>query len=242
MLDTSKLTQTALCGAHWLVVDPDPVRARTTAFALMEAGALVTTISSIRAATEWLDTQEQPLDGVAVDVEVCRRNEGFVSSLRWRESPCFALALSETADQRAIREMVRSTAIEFLFGNDGLANLVAAATRVTIVTRRMRDPAAFARSSEVPAPPPPSTLPHKALEAAGLGYDVDATVDAWGEELGLTEREATVLRHIVRGCVYRDIAAKLGISTRTVKMHASNVRRKAGISTRSQLIQRIFQA
>jgi hypothetical protein len=176
MLDTSKLTQTALCGAHWLVVDPDPVRARTTAFALMEAGALVTTISSIRAATEWLDTQEQPLDGVAVDVEVCRRNEGFVSSLRWRESPCFALALSETADQRAIREMVRSTAIEFLFGNDGLANLVAAATRVTIVTRRMRDPAAFARSSEVPAPPPPSTLPHKALEAAGLGYDVDATV------------------------------------------------------------------
>ena len=51
----------------------------------------------------------------------------------------------------------------------------------------------------------------------------------------LTAREREVLRHIARGYLYKEIAARLGICTKTVEAHVSAVLRKLQLSTRHEL-------
>jgi DNA-binding NarL/FixJ family response regulator len=51
----------------------------------------------------------------------------------------------------------------------------------------------------------------------------------------LTPREREVLRHLARGYMYKEIALRLGISTKTVEAHASSVLRKLQLSSRHQL-------
>ena len=51
----------------------------------------------------------------------------------------------------------------------------------------------------------------------------------------LTAREREVLQHIARGYMYKEIAAQLGISVKTVEAHVSAVLRKLQLSTRHEL-------
>lgn len=51
----------------------------------------------------------------------------------------------------------------------------------------------------------------------------------------LTPREKEVLRHIARGFTYKEIAARLFISVKTVEAHVSAVLRKLQLSNRHQL-------
>jgi DNA-binding NarL/FixJ family response regulator len=51
----------------------------------------------------------------------------------------------------------------------------------------------------------------------------------------LTPREREVLQHIARGYMYKEIAAQLGISTKTVEAHVSAVLRKLQLSSRHEL-------
>jgi DNA-binding NarL/FixJ family response regulator len=51
----------------------------------------------------------------------------------------------------------------------------------------------------------------------------------------LTPREREVLRHIARGYLYKEIAARLGISVKTVEAHVSTVLRKLQLSSRHEL-------
>jgi DNA-binding NarL/FixJ family response regulator len=51
----------------------------------------------------------------------------------------------------------------------------------------------------------------------------------------LTPREREVLQHIARGYMYKEIAAALGISAKTVEAHVSAVLRKLQLSSRHEL-------
>jgi DNA-binding NarL/FixJ family response regulator len=51
----------------------------------------------------------------------------------------------------------------------------------------------------------------------------------------LTTREREVLRLIARGYTYKELARRLGISTKTVETHVSSVLRKLQLSTRHEL-------
>jgi DNA-binding NarL/FixJ family response regulator len=51
----------------------------------------------------------------------------------------------------------------------------------------------------------------------------------------LTVREREVLRHLARGYLYKEIAHRLGISTKTVEGHVSSVLRKLQLSNRHEL-------
>jgi len=51
----------------------------------------------------------------------------------------------------------------------------------------------------------------------------------------LTEREREVLQHIARGYMYKEIALRLGISSKTVEAHVSSVLRKLQLSNRHEL-------
>jgi DNA-binding NarL/FixJ family response regulator len=67
-------------------------------------------------------------------------------------------------------------------------------------------------------------------EAAGrVGTVSDPELDQ------LTAREREVLRHIARGYLYKEIALRLGISSKTVEAHVSAVLRKLQLSNRHEL-------
>ena len=51
----------------------------------------------------------------------------------------------------------------------------------------------------------------------------------------LTPREREVLQHIARGYMYKEIAAQLSISAKTVEAHVSAVLRKLQLSSRHEL-------
>ncbi len=51
----------------------------------------------------------------------------------------------------------------------------------------------------------------------------------------LTPREREVLQHLARGYMYKEIAAQLEISTKTVEAHVSAVLRKLQLSSRHEL-------
>jgi DNA-binding NarL/FixJ family response regulator len=51
----------------------------------------------------------------------------------------------------------------------------------------------------------------------------------------LTPREREVLQHIARGYMYKEVAAQLGISSKTVEAHVSAVLRKLQLSSRHEL-------
>ena len=68
-----------------------------------------------------------------------------------------------------------------------------------------------------------------AFRDAPIAPSVDPDLDQ------LTPREREVLRLLARGYAYKEIAAELYISIKTVETHASNVLRKLQLSSRHQL-------
>ncbi len=54
-------------------------------------------------------------------------------------------------------------------------------------------------------------------------------------ERGLSFREQEVFEYLIRGKSYKEIADKLNISVETVKKHASNIYRKTGTTSKSEL-------
>jgi two-component system response regulator NreC len=52
----------------------------------------------------------------------------------------------------------------------------------------------------------------------------------------LSPREVAVLRLLVLGHTNREIGALLHVSVRTVESHRANLRRKLGVSRRSELV------
>ncbi|ONH28665.1 LuxR C-terminal-related transcriptional regulator [Pseudofrankia asymbiotica] len=75
------------------------------------------------------------------------------------------------------------------------------------------------------APAAPSTAGDTAAPTSATDADFDQ----------LTPREREVLRLLARGYAYKEIAAELFISVKTVETHASNVLRKLRLSSRHQL-------
>jgi DNA-binding NarL/FixJ family response regulator len=71
------------------------------------------------------------------------------------------------------------------------------------------------------------------LDAFAASADAPPSVDPELDQLTLRERE--VLRHLARGYLYKEIAQRLGISTKTVEAHVSAVLRKLQLSNRHEL-------
>lgn len=57
----------------------------------------------------------------------------------------------------------------------------------------------------------------------------------------LTKREKEILQLIVKGIKNKDIASKLGVSTRTIEHHRINIRTKLNIETTSGLIKFVLE-
>ena len=94
---------------------------------------------------------------------------------------------------------------------DGFMNALKA-----LVEGRLHFPSKLLANSEVPWPSP--------------------EVDTTPRTIRLTPRQKDVLQWILKGCTNQAIAAALGISAETVKLHVSAIFRAYGVHSRTQLV------
>jgi DNA-binding NarL/FixJ family response regulator len=76
-------------------------------------------------------------------------------------------------------------------------------------------------------------------EVAAHLLDIDDDVTSEAELTRLTPREREVVNLIARGYTYRETAADLGISVKTLENHMSSIFRKLGVASRHQLAARL---
>lgn len=72
--------------------------------------------------------------------------------------------------------------------------------------------------------------------AGADAFSADARLEAFAARLGLTPREAQVCRYLVQGRSLPYIAEQLYVTAGTVKTHALHIYRKAGVSSKQDLI------
>jgi DNA-binding NarL/FixJ family response regulator len=144
-------------------------------------------------------------------VEVLQRSSRLDAMPRF-----LALSASDAADD--VIAVIRAGARGYVTKSISASELQDAIERVregdAVFSPRL---AGFVLDAFAGAPPAPATQ--------GDDSDVDQ----------LTPREREVLRHLARGYLYKEIAQRLGISTKTVEAHVSAVLRKLQLSNRHQL-------
>jgi DNA-binding NarL/FixJ family response regulator len=84
-------------------------------------------------------------------------------------------------------------------------------------------------------PPLAADVAGELLAATALAEEADGTSE--GLRLGLTDRQQAILTLSVRGFTYREIAAQLYISERTVRYDALETRKRMGVARRSDMIE-----
>lgn len=70
--------------------------------------------------------------------------------------------------------------------------------------------------------------------------DNDSKIEKAVASFSLSEREADVLRLIADGQSNNDISEKINVSVSTVKKHVYNIFNKAGVNSRTQLLNMVY--
>jgi len=77
-------------------------------------------------------------------------------------------------------------------------------------------------------------------EVAGYLLDIDESIDSGSSVDRLTPREREVCARIARGDTYRECAARLGMSVKTLENHMDHIFRKLEVQSRHELTRRLL--
>jgi DNA-binding NarL/FixJ family response regulator len=69
----------------------------------------------------------------------------------------------------------------------------------------------------------------------------DPAEAATGNDVGLSDRELSILRALGEGLSNRQIAKEFWLAEQTVKFHLTNIYRKLGVATRTEAVRRAYQ-
>ena len=72
-------------------------------------------------------------------------------------------------------------------------------------------------------------------QVAGFALDIHESIAEGSDVDPLTPRQLEVTRHIARGYTYKETAAKLDISVKTLEKHMASIFEKLGIASRHEL-------
>jgi two-component system response regulator FixJ len=95
--------------------------------------------------------------------------------------------------------------------------------------------ARLADRAALPTPPTGTATP-------GASLSPEASLRTAAAAARLTEREGQVLGLVIEGCLNKTIADRLGISIKTVELHRSNMMRKVGARSITELMRRVLTA
>ena len=162
-------------------------------------------------------------DVVLLDVHLPDGTGGDVITAIAPEHPSIrflALSVSDAAED--VIAVIRAGARGYVTKSISVDDLADAVLRVhdgdAVFSPRLAGFVLDAFAGAPPAPAPVTAAP-----------EVDPDLEQ------LTAREREVLQHLARGYLYKEIAHRLGISTKTVEAHVSAVLRKLQLSNRHEL-------
>jgi DNA-binding NarL/FixJ family response regulator len=184
----------------------------------------------------WLEAVEQVLTGVGVDV-VGKATEANGALLFVEEHKPdllvteIVLAEGDMEGVRCVRRALELApnlkAIVLSSRTDGESirrSLLAGAVAYVVKTADSRDLASAIRQA----------FEHSVYLPNGLALELIATPPETRNDEGLTPREREVLHLVAEGRSNADVAKRLWVTERTVKVHLSNVYRKIGVSNRTE--------
>jgi DNA-binding NarL/FixJ family response regulator len=221
-----------------LIVAADPTVALPVATTVCGAGGAVVVAQSVEEARSELAMDT--FDSAVIDDEVADDpDEPLIQTLRAQARPCMSVVLTRSTDTAVVHALVTAGALDIVFLPIDRDRLLEALSRSVMTSHRL-----WTRLAE-PTRTPHSIPPERAARSRApkrIDGDFEIAVTALSDSFQLSEREAHVLRYIALGYRYQEISTELSISPRTVKMHAANVRRKAGVSNRYELLRKMFRA
>lgn len=241
----------ALSNTRILLAEADSRHLLAVEAALMRHGAEVTLARTLRGARVHLRAPARPFDAAVVAFSLPGgRGSILVDELRRQGTPCLAVLRSEQGDRTSASEILGAGAVELLLSTDRVDVVVGAVERAVAATRRLRAQLDAIDIVQTPArdrgaePERPVRLAAHSVPAVlpkTRAMDLESAVLSLAKAVQLSPREQAVLRLIALGYRYRDIGVALEISTRTVKMHATNMRRKVGVGSRHELLREMFE-
>ncbi len=81
----------------------------------------------------------------------------------------------------------------------------------------------------------------EALDLDRLNCDLQRNAKDVAQRIsGLTSRQREIMDLVVEGCLTKQIAKSLGISTKTVEVHRSNVTKRMGVASVAQLVKLVI--
>jgi DNA-binding CsgD family transcriptional regulator len=170
-----------------------------------------------------LDVQfvEPPATGRALPGEVAHAARAIVRSA--------VLALVDQGETKRVRIQWDCDGLNLLIGirDDGLGALTAHDDSLRPIAERVSTLDGALHVSSTPGWG--SSLDIR------LPLDAPAEPEPFADTVALSDREREVLRLVVTGARNHEIAERLSISDNTVKFHVSNLLRKAGARSRSEL-------
>ncbi len=171
-----------------------------------------------------LDVQfvEPPATGRALPGEVAHAARAIVRSA--------VLAFVDTGESRRIRIQWDCDGLNLLIGirDDGRGELTAHDDTLRPIVERVAGLNGELRVASTPG--------WGSELSVALPLDPPVEAEQGLDSVELSPREREVLRLVASGARNRDVAKKLGISDNTVKFHVSNLLRKAGARSRSELV------
>jgi len=166
------------------------------------------------AALELVDASRP--DVLLLDISMPRMNGiGLMQHLRRRDDGPRVLVLTAHGETTYVRQMLSAGAAGFVLKRSAAADLISAIRRVAAGGTYL-DPSV----------------------AAGVASGFVERKKARGAREGreLSEREREVLCEVAWGYSNKEVAARLGISVKTVETHKANLMSKLGLTGRAQIV------
>ena len=242
------LGESLLSERRVLIVQCQPPQALSLGATVARAGGRVTVARTRGAALAEIARDDKGFDAAVVDAQL--PGDGVMSvvhALRSAEWPCLAVGFCPLGGHADRRRAVVAGVIDLFVPPHSAEAFVAAVARCAVATDHLRSRLDGGRLPEAA----PSRRPPHAVEGGPRCLvaptrlrrgDLESRVRAFADGRGLSDRELAVLRFIAMGYRYDEIGEAMAISARTVKMHATNVRRKVGATNRNHLIRKMYAA
>jgi DNA-binding NarL/FixJ family response regulator len=206
-----------------LIVDDHPLIREGLANVLRELDTDLTVLEAENGADALaILARESAISLVLLDLILPGTDDlNLLSQIRehWPEVP--VVVLSGNDNPQIVRQSIDRGAMGFITKRSATPVLVSA-LRLVLAGAVYIPPQALAADSATHAAPPPFA----ATAPAGRGITL--------ADLGLTERQADVLAHVVQGKPNKVICRELGLAEGTVKTHITAILRTLNVSSRTQ--------
>ncbi len=209
-----------------LVVEDDPETRRFFAQSIQDAPelGLVGAVASVAAAVSWLDTYEEVLDVLLVDLGLPDGSGLEVMRHAFTRFPAVdMLVISMFGDEESVLHSIEAGAVGYIHKDERPEDIARTILQIRegaspispMVARKVLQ--RYRSLAELPAPEPQSVLP--ALPAVQLSM-----------------REQAALELMARGFSYSEIARLQEISVHTVQTHIKNLYQKLAVHSRSEAV------